>query len=350
MFAPVVRKKTKLKLAILGPTSGGKSYTALAVGCAMGKRVAVFDTEAGRSALYGEGDPFTFDMVEAKSVQPEDYIAAVKDAYESGYDVVILDSLTHAWFALLEGVDETVQRKAADGKRPDSWGAWKEHTPRQRAMIEAIVQTPIHVIVTVRTEMETVKDVDEKGKTIGIRRVGLQPKQRAGFEYEFDVIVDMDAATNAGTVTKSRCPALTNRHIRHPGKELAKELLAWLDKGVEPPKPPGYVPPTTTDKGWDVVLEASDAMHMAVTKEELEEAWRAWAAKVNNGVGAEVAKQERTALKQWCAFLGSRLGGRSWKPTDDEMALVEMLRSARARVVALPPVVNDDGEAAPAAE
>jgi hypothetical protein len=327
LFAPAVRKKAKLRLAILGPTGAGKTYTALALASALGPRVAVMDTENGSASLYGEGHPFTFDDFIPPDYEPETYVRAVENAAANGYDVIVLDSLTHAWYSLLDGVDDTAKRKEIEGKKGDSFAAWRDHTPRQRAMVEAIVRAPIHVIATIRTEMETVRE----GNTI--RRIGLQPVQRKGLEYEFTVILDIDQQHTA-LVSKSRMSAIEGKIIPKPGEELGKTLLDWLNTGVEPPKPRGYVPPVTTTKGWEIVHETMGAFDGAVTLQELGELWKAHAARMNNGGGQEVARAEREALRQYSKRAAASLDdGPQWTPTEDECALVEAIRSHRSRAV-----------------
>lgn len=342
------REKSKLRLALVGPEGAGKTFTGFVIAKYIARvegnrRFAFIDSENGSSSRYKPRfGPYQIVKLEPHEREPEDYIRALNLVIAGGAAVVVIDSLSHAWQSLLAAVDAAASTRDDEGNRGNGFGAWRNQTPRQNALVDALVQCPIHVIACMRAKTEWVVESNSKGKQAP-RKVGVGPVQRAGIGYEFDVVLDM---TNNGTATvsKTRCEDIAGRVIRHPGEPFAKTLHDWITEGVEPPKPPGYVPPATTDAGWVHVLAASDAMHLAVTKEELEEAWRAWAAKVNNGAGVEVAKQERGALRQWCAFLGSRLGGQPWKPTDDEMALVEMLRSARARVV--PAVVNDNGEAA----
>jgi hypothetical protein len=88
--------------------------------------------------------------------------------------------------------------------------------------------------------MEYVQDKDERGKTV-IRKVGLQPVQRDGLEYEFDVVGDLDQ-DNTLVVTKTRCSALAGAVISKPGAEFAQHLTGWLagepvpDAATEPTK------------------------------------------------------------------------------------------------------------------
>ena len=62
----------------------------------------------------------------------------------------------------------------------------------------------------------------------------MAPIIRDGFEYEFDVVGDMDIEHNL-VVTKSRCKALADRTFHKPGKDFVDVLLTWIStKPVEP--------------------------------------------------------------------------------------------------------------------
>jgi len=68
--------------------------------------------------------------------------------------------------------------------------------------------------------------VERGGKQVP-QKVGMAPIQRDGFEYEFDVFLDMDIENNA-IVTKTRCPALTGKVFSKPGADVAIILKEWL--------------------------------------------------------------------------------------------------------------------------
>jgi hypothetical protein len=126
-----------------------------------------------------------------------------------------------------------VDEVAARQKNRNSFTAWKDVTPEQHALVEAILQSKCHVIATMRAKTAYVQD----NKTV--TKVGLAPVQRDGVEYEFDVIFDIDLEHNA-VVSKSRCAALDKKTFRDPGEEVALKLKRWLSEGapvVEPVDP-----------------------------------------------------------------------------------------------------------------
>lgn len=233
-FKKAVKTEAKLRMAIAGPSGSGKTYTALAIAVALanGKPVALVDTEHGSASKYA--DLFAFDVLELHPpFHPDRFVEAITDAAKSGYGVIILDSLTHAWSGtggLLEIVDQIATRM----RSPNSFAAWKDATPIQNRLVEAIVAADLHVIATMRSKQEYVVQQDERGKQTP-RKVGMAPQQREGCEYEFDVFGEMDQ-DNTMVVTKSRCPALSGAVIAKPGTNVAQTLAAWLH-GVTLPSP-----------------------------------------------------------------------------------------------------------------
>lgn len=228
-FTKAIKRESKLRMAIAGPSGSGKTYTALAIASALanGKSVAMVDTEHGSASKYA--DLFQFDVLEMHPpYHPDRFVEAINEAAKAGYGVVILDSLTHAWSGT-GGLLEVVDQIAARMRSQNSFAAWKDATPIQNRLVEAIVAAPLHVIATMRSKQEYVVQQDERGKQAP-RKVGMAPQQREGFEYEFDVFGEMDI-DNTMIVTKSRCPALSGAVIKKPGADVAAILTTWL-RGV----------------------------------------------------------------------------------------------------------------------
>lgn len=231
-FTKATKKKAKARVALIGPSGSGKSFTGLSIArglaAATSGRIAALDSEHGSLSKYA--DLFDFDAMEPADFSPATYVAAIQDAAAAGYAVVLIDSLSHAWMGkggALDMVDQASKRE-----RGNSFGAWRHVTPEQNKMIEAIIAAPIHVIATMRTKTDYVQDKDEKsGKTV-VRKVGLAPVQRDGLEYEFDVVADLDQENNL-IIGKTRCPQLAGRMFTRAGDDVAKILIDWLSNGTE---------------------------------------------------------------------------------------------------------------------
>jgi hypothetical protein len=239
LFRQATKTQSRARVALIGPSGSGKTYTALSIASGLGERVCVLDTERGSAAKYS--DQFSF-MVAADmpDFSPDTYTRYIKAAEAEGFDVIVIDSLSHAW-AGKGGALEMVDNEKARGGG-NQFTAWKNVTPAHNGMVDAILQCHAHVIVTMRSKSEFVVEKDDSGKMVP-RKIGLAPIQRDGLEYEFDVVADMDLAHTL-VVSKTRCKALDGAVIRKPDGALADTLKAWLTDGAPIPEPeaPAFTP------------------------------------------------------------------------------------------------------------
>lgn len=262
-FKTATKKAAKARIALLGPAGSGKTFTALrlATQLAAGGKIAVIDTERGSASKYAgdanpDGGALAFDaMDDWTDFSVRNYIDGIEAAVKGGYAVLVIDSLSHAWSGV-GGILEFVDAKK--GNNANGFSAWRDATPLHNKLVEAILSAPLHIIVTMRTKMEYVQEKDANGKT-QIRKVGMQPVQREGLEYEFDLICDCDHASV--TISKSRCRALTDKRFVEPGKDLAAPLLAWLEAGVapEPAKPTVHASWAADEPKWTAFVASLTA-------------------------------------------------------------------------------------------
>jgi ABC-type oligopeptide transport system ATPase subunit len=226
-FKKAVKSRARLRLALVGPSGSGKTYSAMAIarGLNPNGRIAVIDTERGSASKYA--DLFNFDVLEMASFSPANYVDAMKAAENAGYDIIIIDSLTHAWSGK-GGALEMVDAAVARSKSANSFGAWREVTPAHNAMVEAIVSSPCHVIATMRSKTEYIVEPDPRTGRNVPRKIGMAPIQRDGLEYEFDVVGDIDLEHRL-IVTKSRIPLLADSVVTKPNQAFGAIMAAWLE-------------------------------------------------------------------------------------------------------------------------
>jgi hypothetical protein len=241
-FTPATQEQARLRLALDGPAGSGKTFTALRVAVALGRRVALVDTERGSASKYA--NLFSFDALNLSNFNPENYVGAIRAAEEAGYDVLVIDSLSHAWMGeggALQMVDQAAKRSQSG----NSFAAWRDVTPIHNKLVDAMLGCKCHLIVTMRSKTEWVVEKDERSGKSTPRKIGMAPIQRDGMEYEFDVVGDLDQAHNL-IISKSRCPEVDSAVISKPGEDFAKTLLAWLGQGEAPkatPVQPAEAPP-----------------------------------------------------------------------------------------------------------
>jgi hypothetical protein len=242
-FRKATKEQSKLRLAVFGPSGAGKTYTALRLATGLGGRIAFIDTERGSANKYA--DRFDFDVLDLPARDIATYCAAINVAAKAGYETLIIDSLTHGWIDLLGEVDKLARAKYSG----NTWAAWSEGTPKQRAFVDVMLNFDGHIIATMRTRTEWLVTKDDRGRDKPVR-VGLAPEQGKGIEYEFDLLMEI-STEHIATVIKDRTSRFQDRMIEKPGEELGKELVEWLREGVPPrPRPePAPEPMAPADNG-----------------------------------------------------------------------------------------------------
>lgn len=218
------RKRAKIKMGLQGPSGSGKTYSALLVGYGLcnsnWNNLAVIDSENHSAELYshlGEfnvlnlTDPFT----------PEKYIQAIEICEKAGMEVLIIDSLTHEWLYLLD------YHSSLQG---NSFTSWSKVSPRHDKLIQKILQSPCHIIVTMRTKQDYV--LVEKNNKMVPEKVGLKSIQRDGLEFELSLVFDLDMKNHA-TVSKDRTGLFTNCPEEKLKIQTGKDILDWCNSGAD---------------------------------------------------------------------------------------------------------------------
>ena len=188
----------------------------------------MIDTERGSGELYAHLMNYDVAPLTPPYI-PERYIALIREAEQAGYDVLIIDSLSHAWTG--EGGVLDMHEKAATAAKGNSWAAWREVTPLHNALVDAMLGANLHIIATMRTKTAyEVTDSDGKKKPI---KVGLAPVQRDGMEYEFTAVLDLTVDAHIATASKDRTRLFDGKHFT-PAPETGETLRKWLETGIDP--------------------------------------------------------------------------------------------------------------------
>lgn len=232
MFKRAERTQAKIKIAITGPSGAGKTYSALRLAKGMGKRIAVIDTENGSASLYS--DTFQFDTLEfAPPFTTEKYIEGIRAAEAAGYDVLIIDSITHAW----TGEGGLLQEKEAIDARGkgNSYTNWGTITKKHEIFKAAMLHSKMHLIATMRSKQDY-QQTEEGGKK-KVVKLGLAPQQREGMEYEFTVVFDI-AMNHEAEASKDRTGLFTGKYFKIT-EQIGEAIRDWLAsaKAVEATTP-----------------------------------------------------------------------------------------------------------------
>ena len=239
------RSKAYLKLGMSGASGSGKTLGALLLAYGLMKelyptlpdaelwsKIAIIDTENGSGELYvgmtvagltiGEYNAITLQA----PFEAEKYTTALELCKDNALEVAIIDSTTHLW----SGQGGLLEQQGTVAKRTgNSYTAWREVTPMHNKFIDAMLQFPLHVIATMRAKQEYVQEKDEKGRT-SVRKLGLEPEQRKGMEFEFTTFLEINA-DHESFGSKDRTGLLDQKTFKIT-PNTGRELMKWLQGGV----------------------------------------------------------------------------------------------------------------------
>lgn len=230
------REKIKVKIALMAPSGGGKSYGSLRLATGManeieketGKKAKILmgNTEQKRGYYYA--NEFDYDIVDIEPPHnPEKYVDLINFAVEQGYDILIIDSSSHEWEGKGGCLDIISQ---IGGKYQD----WAKISPRHQKFIDAIAESPIHIIATMRGKDQYESIKDEKTGKMTVQKLGVGAQQRNGFEYEFTCTFLIDQKTNTAEVQKDNTHLFENQGATLLTEKHGEQIIKWANSGEEP--------------------------------------------------------------------------------------------------------------------
>ncbi|SFN42030.1 AAA domain-containing protein [Algoriella xinjiangensis] len=217
------RKKAKIKMALQGSAGSGKTYSSLLLAQGITNKdfskIAIIDTENGSADLYAHLGDYNV-LTLQPPYTPEKYIEAIELCEKEGMEVIVIDSISHAWDELLD-----FHSKLAG----NSFANWSKVTPRQKAFTDKILQCKAHVIATMRTKQDYVLN-QKDGKYVP-EKVGLKAVQRDGLDYEFTLVFDIDIKHFAVS-SKDRTGLFMGRPEFIINSSTGRRILEWCNSGV----------------------------------------------------------------------------------------------------------------------
>lgn len=216
------RKKAKLKIGLFGPSGSGKTYSALqmASGFTDWEKIVVIDTERQSADLYSHLGPYS--TLQLTSFEPETYIQAIKLCEREGFEVIVIDSITHEWEKIID---------ISNSMQGNSFTNWGKLTPRHNSFIDAILGAKCHVICCARSEEDYVLTENDKGKMAPVK-MGLKAVTRKGFDYEMTLCFDINIKHFAVS-SKDRTGLFMDKPEFIITPDTGKQLLTWSNEGED---------------------------------------------------------------------------------------------------------------------
>ncbi len=238
------RTRIKVKIGMSGVYNSGKTKGALRLAYGLcGKKwdkIIVVSSEPNQSAdIYANefcddtNQYSVIDLTQNKDYSPEQYIRALRLAESGGFEVVILDTITHEWDDILDSVDR--DNKAAEAQNKKLFGnGWLENGARHKAFLQAIMTSSCHVILTCRQDEEIVM-VTENGKQ---RRkvVGMKDLTRKNWTYDLNFHFILEAETHLATTNVDKSGMFINEKGVVPfliDESIGERIREWANIGVD---------------------------------------------------------------------------------------------------------------------
>lgn len=282
VFKKAQREQVRIKVSIAGPAGSGKTMSSLLMAYGLTRaefpnlseaeiwdKICLIDTESGSGSLYvgKQVGPTTIGAYNTIDLtppfEPGVFVDAIHMAEAHNMNVIIIDSLSHAWAGSGGALD--MQGKIAE-RSGNSWTAWRSVTPQHNKLVDAMLQSPAHVIANMRAKMEYQQTTNDAGKK-QIKAMGMGVVMREGIEYEFTVsfMLDYDHIANA---TKDRTTIFDGKYFTIDAN-TGKQMYQWLSSGAVP-APKAEVPaPTPAPAAPDEQLSKAVSLVDAKVKEKL---------------------------------------------------------------------------------
>jgi len=252
-FVKAVREKVYLKVLLTGASGSGKSQSALELATGISRKcgsdIAYIGTEGDRDKLYAQckskhGDyVFEYDLLQLEDPYTTDkYIAAIEEAIDAGYKVIIIDGLSAEWKWLNDTHDKM------PGNSFTNWGKLK---PKHRQLIDKILTAPAHMLCCARGKDEWLLE-EKNGKQIP-KKVGLGSQTDKDISYEMMLSLQIDQDTHIAHADKDNTGLWDENRYSVINAKDGMALYDWCERGEVPtPKAP------TIQKSAELTMDVDD--------------------------------------------------------------------------------------------
>jgi len=252
---PSKRDKVPLLVGLFGPSSSGKTFSALRLATGIqkisGGDIYVIDTESRRALHYA--DLFKFRHIDFRAPYGSlDYLAALQHCADKNAGVIVIDSMSHEHEGVggyLQFQEAELDRIAGDDeakRKRSTFLAWKAPSAHRRRLINGILQMNTNFVFCFRAK-EKLKIVPGQNPI----ELGFMPI--AGDEFLYEMTAAALLLPGAGGVPTwhpqmpgerlmVKVPEQFRRIVKDDGPPLDEAFGAtmaeWSKGGDELPPPP----------------------------------------------------------------------------------------------------------------
>lgn len=268
---PAKRAQVNLIIGLVGPSSSGKTWTALELATGIqsvtGGDIEMIDTEHERGLFYAENFKFNHTPFAAPFASL-DYLDAIKQASKRS-KIIIVDSMSHEHESeggMIDYQEAELTRitRGDDGKRQAmQMLAWAKPKAARRKLLQGMTQIDAHIILCFRAKNTSKPGKDGNGKNVVIP-MGFVPI--AGEEFVFESALSVLFHPNAQGIPTWN-PELPGERIavkiprqfewlksqkgpltRADGAKLAQWAAGGVQKPAQTQKPADKPTPTKPDE------------------------------------------------------------------------------------------------------
>lgn len=316
VFRLASRDETKVLIGIAGPSSSGKTYSALELGTGMvddpATELFLIDTENRRGLHYASKFKFQYDVLEAPYT-PARYLAKIREAKHAGAKCIIVDSMSHVHEGpggILEWHEREITRMVGENapasrREAMNFAAWAKPKADWSLFRNTITQLDIHLIFCLRAKEKLklikVKKQNQDGSERTVNEPtpqGWQPIVTEHFEYEMTALLMLPPLSEGKIEAKAEAAKIIGDHreIFGDGAQISRamgcQLVAWA-KGAEDGKSillqqgeAAAARGTEALRIWFTSLTADDKRRMEPDKDRL----KVEAAKHDGNAATDVAE------------------------------------------------------------
>ena len=206
-FKPATRQGVKPLIGLFGKSGGGKTYSALLLARGIvgpSGKIGLIDTENGRGHIFCDQVPGGYEVLDLNPpFAPAAYSEALDAAESAGFDILVVDSMSHEWNG--EGGYLEMKEQALDKMAGDDWkkrdackfAAAARCKPGHNKLVSKIVRSKMGMILCFRGKDKVRMEKKEGEKSKVVADDHASPIQDGDFIFE--MLIAGEVMTKEGT-------------------------------------------------------------------------------------------------------------------------------------------------------